>query len=114
MAVAIAETQDAVPPPTVKDRIVDAARRGAHLSHDVRLAKSVARDTIEDGIYAAKRALKRVQRGVDTLEDARDQTVRYVKRQPFAALGIAAGVGVLVGACVGWFGARVANRQPDK
>jgi len=30
------------------------------------------------------------------------------------AVGIAAGVGVLVGACVGWFGTRIANRPPDK
>jgi ElaB/YqjD/DUF883 family membrane-anchored ribosome-binding protein len=114
MAVATAETQDTVQPPTVKDRIVDAARHVAHVSHEVRLAKSVARDTIEDGVYAAKRALKRVQRGVETMEDVKDETARYVKRQPFVAVGIAAGVGVLVGACVGWFGARIANRPPSK
>jgi ElaB/YqjD/DUF883 family membrane-anchored ribosome-binding protein len=106
MAVATAETQDTVPPPTVKDRIVDAARRVAHVSHEVRLAKSVARDTIADGVYAAKRTLKRVQRGVDTFEDVRDQTARCVKRQPFTALGIAAGAGLVVGVCAGWFGAR--------
>jgi len=114
MAVATAETQDTVQPPTVKDRIVDAARRVAHVSHEVRLAKSVARDTIEDGVYAAKRALKRVQRGVETMEDVKDETARYVKRQPFVAVGIAAGVGVLVGACVGWFGAGIANRPANK
>jgi ElaB/YqjD/DUF883 family membrane-anchored ribosome-binding protein len=106
MAVATVETQDTVQPPTVKDRIVDAVRRVAHVSHEVRLAKSVARGTIEDGVYAAKRALKRVQRGVETMEYVKDGTARYVKRQPFTALGIAAGVGVLVGACVGWFSTR--------
>jgi len=111
MAVATAETQDTVQPPTVKDRIVDAARRVAHVSHEVRLAKSVARDTIEDGVYAAKRALKRVQRGVETLEDVKDETVRYVKRQPFTALGIAVGVGLVVGACAGWFGATLRRRS---
>jgi ElaB/YqjD/DUF883 family membrane-anchored ribosome-binding protein len=114
MAVATAEAQDTVQPSTVKDRIVDAARRAAHVSHEVRLAKSVARDTIEDGVYAAKRAFKRVQRGVQTMEDVKDETARYVKRQPFMAVGIATGVGVLIGACVGWFGARVVNRSPDK
>jgi ElaB/YqjD/DUF883 family membrane-anchored ribosome-binding protein len=114
MAVATAETQDTAQPPTVKDRIVDAARRVAHVSHEVRLAKSVARDTIEDGVHAAKRALKRVQRGVETLGDVKDETARYVKRQPFMAVGIASGVGVLVGVCLGWFGARIANRPPDQ
>ena len=106
MAVATAEVQDTVQPLTLKDRNVDGTRRAAHVSHEVRLAKSVARDAIEDGVYAAKRALKQVQRGVRSLEDMKDETARYVKRQPLLAVGIAAGVGVLVGACAGWFGAR--------
>jgi ElaB/YqjD/DUF883 family membrane-anchored ribosome-binding protein len=48
------------------------------------------------------------------MEDVKDETARYVKRQPLVAVGIAAGVGVLVGACVGWFGARIANRPLNK
>ena len=114
MPVVDKETRDLVEPPTVKDRIVDTARQAAHLSHEVRLAKSVARDAIEDGVHAAKRALKRVQRGVESLEDAKTETARYVKRQPFKTVGLATGVGLLVGACAGWMGARFACRQATK
>jgi ElaB/YqjD/DUF883 family membrane-anchored ribosome-binding protein len=112
MPVADIETPDVVRPPTpVKDLIVDAARHAAHFSHEARLARSVARDAVEDSVHAAKRALKQVQRGVERLEDAKDETARYVKRQPFRAVGIAAGVGLLIGACAGWVGARFAGRR---
>jgi ElaB/YqjD/DUF883 family membrane-anchored ribosome-binding protein len=114
MPVANLEKADVVAPPTVKDRIVDAARHAAHFSHEVRLAKSVARDAIEDTVYATKRALKQAQRGVERLEDAKDETARLVKRQPFKAVGIAAGAGLLIGACAGWVGARFACRQTAK
>lgn len=114
MPVATQETPDIVRPPNVKDRIVDAARHAAHFSHEARLAKSIAQDAIEDGVHAAKRALKRVRRGVDRLEDVKDETARYVKRQPFKAVGVAAAVGLLVGGGVAWLGARLVQRQSAK
>lgn len=111
MAIATAETQETPQRPTVKDRIVDATRNAAHLSHEARLLKSVAEDVLEDGVHAAKRAMKSVQRGVETLEDFRDEAAYRVKREPFKAVGIAAGIGLVLGVAVGWFGARVGQRK---
>jgi ElaB/YqjD/DUF883 family membrane-anchored ribosome-binding protein len=111
MAISTAETHEAPHGPTVKDRIVDATRHAADLSHEARLLKSIAENVIEDGVHAAKRAMKSVQRGVETLEDFRDETAYRVKREPFKAVGLAAGVGLVLGIAAGWFAARVGQRK---
>ena len=108
MPVTHAETTEVTPEPTVADRIVDAVRHAAHFSHEARLATSIARDAGEEGVHTAKRVLKRVRRGgVEALEDFKEETAHYVKRQPFRAVGIAAGIGLLVGVVVGGIGARL-------
>jgi len=112
MATASVETGEVARKPTVIDRIVDAARHGAHLSHEAQLLKSVAEDAIEDGVHAARRAMTSVQRRVETLEDLKDEAAHRVKRQPFKAIGIAAGVGLVCGLAVGWIGARFSQRKP--
>ena len=86
------------------DRLADAVRYAAHFSHEAKLMKSMARDAGEEGVHAAKRALRRAKRAVETLEDVRDEAAYYVKRQPFKAVAIAAGVGLLAGIVVGWAG----------
>jgi ElaB/YqjD/DUF883 family membrane-anchored ribosome-binding protein len=88
--------------PTVADRIVDAARHAAHFSHEARLVESLAHDAIEDGAHAAKRAAKSVERGMERLEDIKDEGIHYVKRQPVKAIAIAAGLGLIVGMAAGW------------
>jgi ElaB/YqjD/DUF883 family membrane-anchored ribosome-binding protein len=108
MPVANTETTDVTPVPTVADRMADAVRHAAHVSHEARLATSMARDVGEEGVHAARRVIKRVRRrGVEALEDFREEAAHYVKRQPFRAVGIAAGVGLLVGVVVGGIGARL-------
>jgi ElaB/YqjD/DUF883 family membrane-anchored ribosome-binding protein len=87
----------------VADRIVDAVRHAAHISHEGRLVKSVACDAIEDGAHEARRAVKKsVQRGIDRLEDIKDEGVHYVKRHPLKAIAMAAGVGLMVGMAAVW------------
>ena len=50
---------------------------------------------------------KSVQRRVvEGLGDVKDEAAYRVKRQPFKALGIAVGVGLVLGVAVGWIGAR--------
>lgn len=97
---------------TVADRVVDAARHAAHFSHEARLVKSMAEDAIEDGVHAAKRAMKRARRGVERLADLKDETALCVKRQPFRAVGTALGAGLVIGAVAGWIGAQLRQRQP--
>jgi ElaB/YqjD/DUF883 family membrane-anchored ribosome-binding protein len=106
MALASVETGTTDSKLSVTDRIVDAARSAAHLSHEARLLKSVAEDAIEDGIHAAKRGVKQVQRRVEDLADLKDDAIRAVKRQPVAAVAASFGVGIALGAAFGWLAAR--------
>lgn len=97
----------------VADRIADAAMHAAHLSHEARLLKSKAADAIEDSVYAAKRAVKEMKRGVERVADLRDDAAHYVKRQPLKAIAIAASAGLVVGIVGGWIGCRWRMRSCD-
>jgi ElaB/YqjD/DUF883 family membrane-anchored ribosome-binding protein len=43
---------------------------------------------------------------IDAPKVEKDEAAYRVKRQPFKALGIAVGVGLVLGVAVGWIGAR--------
>jgi ElaB/YqjD/DUF883 family membrane-anchored ribosome-binding protein len=103
------DTQGTVTSPMMsrsKDRVLDAARHAAHLSHEAKMLKSIATDTFDEGMYAARRALRNMKRSVARLDDFRDQAVYTVKRQPLKSVAIAAGLGLMVGTFVGWYGGR--------
>ena len=89
----------------VRDRVVDSARRMTKLADEANALTSRAADAVEDGVYAAKRA---VRRGVAQLEDLQAEGSHRVKRHPFKALGLAAGIGLALGIAIGW----VASREP--
>jgi ElaB/YqjD/DUF883 family membrane-anchored ribosome-binding protein len=97
MASAIAETVN----PTVRDRVVDAVGRAAHLSHEARMLKTLAADAVEDSVHAAKRAITRSAREI---EDARAAAASHVRKAPLASLAMAAGAGLLVGVVFGRWG----------
>jgi ElaB/YqjD/DUF883 family membrane-anchored ribosome-binding protein len=113
MTPATTEATEARSSPTAHDRVVDAGRRAAHLSHEAHLMKSVASDAIEDGVYAARRALKAARHRVEDLRDLKDETAYRVKREPFKAVAIAAGAGLVAGMIVGWLGGRIGRRRAD-
>ncbi len=92
--------------PSVRERAIDAARHVAHVSHEAQLLKSLAADAVDDGVHAAKRAIKSVRRRVQELDDLKDEAAYRVKRQPFKAVGIAVGVGFMLGMAVGLIGGR--------
>ena len=101
--------------PNVADRIVDAARHAAHMSHEARLVKSLACDAIENGAHEARRAVtKSVQRGIERLEDIKDEGVHYVKRQPLKAIAMAAGAGLMVGMAAAWITGRFRQQRAGK
>jgi ElaB/YqjD/DUF883 family membrane-anchored ribosome-binding protein len=101
--------------PNVADRIVDAVQHAAHVSHEARLVKSLAYDAIEDGAHEAKRAVKKsVQRGIERLEDIKEESVHYVKRQPLKAIAMAAGVGLMVGMAAAWITGRFRQQRTGK
>jgi ElaB/YqjD/DUF883 family membrane-anchored ribosome-binding protein len=106
MSVAGTQTSESETP-SVADRIVDAVQHAAHVSHEARLVKSLAYDAIEDGAHKAKRAVdKSVQRGIEKLEDIKDESVHYVKHEPLKAMAMAAGVGLMVGMATAWITGR--------
>jgi ElaB/YqjD/DUF883 family membrane-anchored ribosome-binding protein len=115
MALAKIESKTEVAPEAaVADRMTDAIRQAAHFSHEARLMKSMARDAGEEGVYAAKRALRRARRSLDALTNLKDDAAYYVKRQPFKAVGVAAGVGLLVGVVIGFAGRCTGRRSDDE
>jgi ElaB/YqjD/DUF883 family membrane-anchored ribosome-binding protein len=96
----------------VGDRVVDAYRHASHLSHQAKLLKSVAEDAIEDSVHAARRAMKTAtRRAEEGFGDLKDEAVHRVKRQPLMAVGLAAGVGLMLGMALGFFGGRIAPRK---
>ncbi len=90
-------------PSRLRGKAADTFRRAAHLTHESRMLKSVASDAMEDGLYKAKRAWKR---GSRELGNYRHEAEHRVRRQPFRALSVAAGVGMFLGACVAWVARR--------
>lgn len=75
------------------------ARQATHVAHEARLLKTLAVDAVEDGIYAAKRTIKRHIRDV---EDLRDTMALRIKRAPFTTAAVALGAGIFLGMAVGW------------
>ena len=100
MTSATVETSEAPSYASIRDRVVDACRQAAHRSHEARLAKSLATDAVENG-----------KRGVEELAELKGEAVHRVRRQPLGAVGIALGVGLVLGVAVGWIGRRPGRRE---
>jgi ElaB/YqjD/DUF883 family membrane-anchored ribosome-binding protein len=79
-------------------KVVDAVRRGAHLAHQARLVKSLAADALDDAVYASKQMSKSLKRRMQNVSDWRYELAHQVRREPFKALGLAFGTGILLGA----------------
>ena len=109
MARATVETPSLESEPSIRERALDAARRVAHASHEAQFLTSRAADAVEDGVHAAKRAVKSARRRVEKLADLRDQAVYHVKRRPIQALGVAVGVGFVLGVAIG----RIRGRRDE-
>ncbi len=67
---------------------------------------TLATDAVEDGVRAAKRAFKTAKRGLQNAADLRDEAAYRVKREPFKAVGLAFGTGLLMGVVATWVGRR--------
>ena len=106
MAPATLETPDIEQVPTPGDWVVDACGQAAHFSHDARLLTSVTQDAIEDGVHAARRAIKTVRRRVELLDDTKNEAIHRLKRRPLVAVDIGVGIGLALGFAVGWIACR--------
>ena len=112
MTSAAVETREVESGPSVRDRVIDVARHPAHISHEAQLLESLAADALEDGAHAVKRAMKSAKHGIEQLQDLKDEAAHRVKRQPVKALGIAVGVGLMLGMALGWIGGRFGRQRP--
>lgn len=110
MAIGSVERSVSSPNETVGKGFGDTCFDGTHMSHEARLFKTRAEDALEDGVHAAKRAFKSVQRQVEAIDDLKDEALHRVKRHPALAVGICFGVGCVVGAAIGAVGALAARR----
>ena len=97
-------TPEAASSVSVRDRAIEACRQVPHRSHEAPSIKSLAADAVDDGVHTARRAIKSVRRGVEELGDFKDEAVHRVKRHPLRALGVAGGVGLVLGLAIGWIG----------
>lgn len=70
---------------------------------DVTRIKSIITDAVEDGV---KSALSTIKEGRHAAEDALDDAKHAVKQNPFEAVGIAFGAGIVMGAFAVWLGRR--------
>jgi ElaB/YqjD/DUF883 family membrane-anchored ribosome-binding protein len=77
----------------------DAGMNLAHLKHEVAKAKTLMNDLVEDGKRNAQRMVKR---GYNAAEDYVEDTTYYIKRHPWPAVGMAAGIGAGAGLLAGW------------
>lgn len=99
--------------PSIAHRVAQGARYAIHLSHEARAVKSLAEETIEDGVHAARRSVEKgMRRSIEMLEDLKDEGTMYVKRQPLKAVALVASVALMVGLGAGWTAAQfVSNRR---
>lgn len=65
--------------------------------------KAIVTDAVEDGVESALRAIKQ---GRNAAEDAIYDTRRAVRHNPFQAMGVVFGAGVLIGGLVTWASCR--------
>jgi ElaB/YqjD/DUF883 family membrane-anchored ribosome-binding protein len=70
---------------------------------EVSKIKSMVADAVEDGVQSALRAIKQ---GRYVAEDAIHDAKHAVRRNPFQAMGVVFGAGVMIGGLVTWLGSR--------
>ena len=70
--------------------------------------KAISPETLEESLHAAKRALK--QR-TQELEDLRDAAALRIRKAPMESVGLALGVGVILGLAAGVIGALMIKRD---
>jgi len=82
----------------VLDKVTDVSAAAAHIGAGVDRAKEAVADAIEDGVKAAKRAVKHGRRAA---EDFVDDAEYKVKQHPLGMLGVSFGIGLGLGAVIG-------------
>jgi len=69
-----------------------------HLGSEVKRVKEAVADAVDNGVVAAKRAVKQGRRAA---EDLVDDAEYRIKQRPFSALSVTFGIGMGLGAAIG-------------
>jgi ElaB/YqjD/DUF883 family membrane-anchored ribosome-binding protein len=104
-------TPEAATSVSATDQAIDARRQAAHRAHEAQLLESLSADAVDDGVEAARRAIRSIRRDVEKLADLKDEAVHRVRWQPLKAVGVAVGVGLVLGLAIGWIGRGPRPRQ---
>lgn len=78
------------------------------LSQQVRKAKVLANDFVENGKHKMERTFKR---GIIATEECIEDSTYFIKRHPWQSVGAAVGIGALVGLFAGWQASRCRVRN---
>ncbi len=82
----------------VLDKVTDVSAAAAQFGAEMGRVKEAVTDAFEDGINAARSAVKKGRRAA---EDLVDDAEYQVKRRPLNALGVTFGIGLGLGAVIG-------------
>lgn len=96
--------------PSLRTRVVDAARRAVRQAQRRQPLKAVAADALENQIGSARRAFRSAVRD---LSDVRDDAAYRIKKTPLKSVGVAFGTGLCLGVAAGtalWLSARTSSR----
>lgn len=89
------------------NKVVEVGAAVAQMRAGAGSMKEAVADAVENGISAAKRAVKQVRRAA---EDLVDDAEYRVKQHPLSTVGVSFGVGLGVGAVIGLLLARNGHR----
>jgi len=81
------------------DRVRDLSGAAAQLEAEVGRVKEAVADAVEDGIATTQRSLKQARQAA---EDLCDEAEHYAKRHPLNVAGTALGIGLGLGAVIGF------------
>jgi ElaB/YqjD/DUF883 family membrane-anchored ribosome-binding protein len=80
----------------------------AEVGVDALLTKAKLSQTVEDGVYKAKRLAKR---GRYAAEDLVDETAHRIKRDPLRSIAVTFGIAFGLGALTAWLATRMGERR---
>ncbi|HZS05379.1 MAG TPA: hypothetical protein VFD58_11135 [Blastocatellia bacterium] len=90
-------------PTDILKKTIKAGAKVAQVGVEAERMKDTISNAVEDGVTAAKRAVKR---GRYAAEDLIDEAAYRVKKHPLESAGVVFGIGLSLGIMIGWLIAR--------
>lgn len=91
------------------ERASELWEKATKMTEDVGALKTAVTDALEEGKEAATKGVEEVRRRVRDLKHMPDEVAHRVGEHPFGAMGMAIGLGLVVGGLLGWFAGKTAH-----